>query len=344
MKTQLLSYIVCTNCQGTLTELGSGSAENDEITEGLLECQECGRQYPIRRGIPRFPSATGKNGEETTQKTQQVYNFTWNHFGSSEITFDWKKDSYNYIQKIPVSLIKGPGKVGLEAGCGSGADLLRLSSAGSTIIAFDLSEGVETAYEATKHLDNVFIVQGDIHNLPFRTKTFDYIYSFGVLHHLPKPEEGFKQLGPLLKTDSPLITYLYESFDDRSVCERSLLNMATSIRRVTTRIPPRILDFLCCLFVPFVWLMCSLPAQAVRHFSIGLFEKIPFRHTLKWATLRSDLFDRLAPPVEHRFSERQVRQLYKNTGLERVEVRHHRGWVSWGFSAKALEARHHICS
>jgi len=53
----------------------------------------------------------------------------------------------------------------------------------------DLSEAVETAHEVLAGLPNAHVVQGDIHHPPFRLGAaggeFDFVYSIGVLHHLP---------------------------------------------------------------------------------------------------------------------------------------------------------------
>jgi SAM-dependent methyltransferase len=59
----------------------------------------------------------------------------------------------------------------------------------------DLSDAVETAYANLGKMPNVHVVQGDIYHPPFARPEgggpFDFIYSIGVLHHLPDPEAGF---------------------------------------------------------------------------------------------------------------------------------------------------------
>jgi len=40
-------------------------------------------------------------------------------------------------------------------------------------------------------IPNAFIIQGDILAMPFREKSFDFIFSEGVLHHTPNPHEAF---------------------------------------------------------------------------------------------------------------------------------------------------------
>lgn len=332
MRISLLDHLACPICHGELVLMGEGAISVAQVEEGELWCRECPARYPIWRGIPRFPIADGHGVRNAILRTRRTYDFTWRRFGKREIEERWEKDSYRFAELIPGSLTHGGAKVGLDAGCGGGADLLRLAAGGAELIGFDISEGVETTSRMSKHLHNVHVVQGDIHLLPFRAKSFDFIYSFGVLHHLPDPQIGFVGLANLLKPGAPLITYLYEDFSDRSIPERLLLGLIRGLRRITSRLPPRLLYALCWLIVPSVWLFCAVPAQLLRRRLPRLAERIPFRHTLRWPVLASDLFDRFAPPLEWRFSQKGVRRLYEQAGLERVEVRRHRGWVSWGFA------------
>jgi len=332
MRGNLLSFLVCPACQGELS-LVNGAGRPDE--EGRLVCDRCTSAFPIRRGIPRFAIPGSPRQSSVTERTRRTYTFTWRRVGQREIEEGWEKDSYRYEALLPDGLMSGKGKVGLDAGCGSGADLLRMAASGAQLIGVDLSEGVDIAARVTRHLSNVHVVQADIHRLPFRPGAFDFIYSFGVLHHLPDPSEGFRQLARLLKPGAPLVTYLYEDLSDRSRIERGALRMIRAIRGISSRLPAPALHVLCWLGVPVVWLCCSMPAHLLRDRFPRVAGHLPFRHTLRWPVLASDLFDRFAPPVEWRFSRDGVTNLYRHAGLDRVEIRRYRGWVSWGFKPAA---------
>ena len=281
------------------------------------------------------------HGDSETVRTRRTYDFTWQRVSRRETEQRWEKDSYAYDALIPRKLLGGAGKLGLDAGCGGGADLVRLASGGSELIGVDVSEGVRVAFERARHLPNVRVVQGDLRHPPFADGSFDFIYSFGVLHHLPDPEAGFKNLARLLKPGGAFVTYLYEDFSDRSRVERALLSVIRAIRRVTSRLQPRALYVLCWLATPAIWALCSVPAWVLRRLGSPLAKRIPFRHTLRWPVLASDLFDRFAPPVEWRFSREGVVRLYEAAGLERTTIRRHRGWVSWAFApGKAITQIH----
>jgi len=296
----------------------------------MLLCAGCGAQYPVRKGIPRFPIA-GSDGESTiTRRTSDVYRFAWDRFGRPSVEKSWEKDSSQFSSLIPRAMTAGVGRVGLDAGCGAGLDLLHMAKGGADIIGIDVSTGVDVAADLLRDHSNIHLVQGDLNAPPFRSGCFDFVYSFGVLHHLAETEKGFFNLAKLLKPGAPLITYLYERFNDRGRLERAALSVVGGFRLATTRLPAGLLYALCWAAVPVVWLTCAVPARLLRNRAPALAGRIPFRHTVRWTVLSSDLFDRFSPPVERRYTAKEVRQLYASAGLVDIESHRYRGWVSWG--------------
>lgn len=331
LKRKLLDYLACPACGDSLAISGGASGTGDtDIIDGVLGCTGCAASYPVVGGIPRFAVAAEGEASAITERTRRTYTFSWGRFGEPAVAASWEKDSYRYSELIPADLTSGPGRLGLDAGCGAGHDLVRIADGGAEIIGFDLSDGVEVARRLTVHRPNVHVVQGDLNHLPFRPEIFDFVYSFGVLHHLSEPFRGFRNLARTLKPGAALITYLYEDFSDRSRLERALIALVRAIRRVTSHLPAGVLYGLCWVGAPFVWAACASPARLLRSVAPRLAVRIPFRHTLRWNVLASDLFDRFAPPVEWRYSRDGVIALYQAAGLDDVETRRFRGWVSWG--------------
>ncbi len=50
MKESSLDILCCPICKGEL-ELRSAKRKADEITEGILKCTKCGKEYSIKDGI-----------------------------------------------------------------------------------------------------------------------------------------------------------------------------------------------------------------------------------------------------------------------------------------------------
>ena len=326
---RLLQYLACPACRHELAVEGQ---RTEAVTDGLLVCLGCRAQYPIRNGIPRFPIAGADEVSAVTRRTSRAYRFAWDRFGKASVEHSWEKDSHRFSSLIPAALTSGPGRVGLDAGCGAGLDLLTMADGGAEIIGIDVSTGVDVAATLLRDRPNAHLVQADLNAPPFRAGCFDFIYSFGVLHHLADTKAGFCNLARLLKPGAPLITYLYERFDDRSHAEQVALSAVSGVRLATTRLPAWLLYALCWVAVPIIWLTCSVPARLLRPLAPALSARLPFRHTVRWTVLVSDLFDRFSPPVERRYSAEEVRQLYGDAGLVDVQVHRYRGWVSWGFA------------
>ena len=53
------------------------------------------------------------------------------------------------------------------------------------VVAVDLSRAIDAACANLDERENIHFVQADIFKLPFRPDTFDFVYSWGVLHHTP---------------------------------------------------------------------------------------------------------------------------------------------------------------
>ena len=83
----------------------------------------------------------------------------------------------------------------LEGGCGKGRHTYYALSTGARLVAVDFSRAVDVAKHNCAQLPGErLFVQADLMSLPFAAATFDLAYSFGVLHHLPDPEAGFRKL------------------------------------------------------------------------------------------------------------------------------------------------------
>ncbi|MEO5857549.1 MAG: class I SAM-dependent methyltransferase [Pyrinomonadaceae bacterium] len=111
------------------------------------------------------------------------------------------------------------GKKVLEIGCGIGTDTINFARAGALVTAVDLStESLALAKrraEVFGFSDEIRFIVADAENLTesIPPEKFDLIYSFGVIHHAPRPEaiishlrENFSHAGTVLKV---MVYYRY---------------------------------------------------------------------------------------------------------------------------------------
>ena len=103
------------------------------------------------------------------------------------------------------------GKSVLEIGCGSGIDTAEFTRHGAKVTATDLTK---EAVELTKNLLEIAglsakVIQADATNLPFEDSSFDCVYSYGVLHHIPDMKSALTEIHRVLKPGGKLMVMLY---------------------------------------------------------------------------------------------------------------------------------------
>lgn len=88
----------------------------------------------------------------------------------------------------------------LDAGCGIGTDTIQFSKAGACVTAVDLSgASLKIARKrcvAETCIMDVRFYQADLEHMSavVPVESYDLIYSFGVLHHTPRPEKALQEL------------------------------------------------------------------------------------------------------------------------------------------------------
>lgn len=99
----------------------------------------------------------------------------------------------------------------LEIGCGMGAMAAMWAQAGARVTAVDLAP---RSVEQTRRRFELFDLSGDIREadaraLPFEDASFDYVYSWGVLHHSPDLDRSIAELMRVLKPGGGFGVMLY---------------------------------------------------------------------------------------------------------------------------------------
>ena len=103
------------------------------------------------------------------------------------------------------------GKLVLDLGCGAGIDSAEFARNGASVISTDFAR---TATQSTQSLLKeanlpARVVQADVTSLPFENDTFDCVYSFGVLHHIPDVDKAVSEINRVLKPGGQIMAMLY---------------------------------------------------------------------------------------------------------------------------------------
>jgi ubiquinone/menaquinone biosynthesis C-methylase UbiE len=99
----------------------------------------------------------------------------------------------------------------LEVGCGMGTDLLQFARGGAHVTGVDLTP--RSIQISRNHLE-VYGQAGDFvltdgEQLPFEDKSFDVVYSNGVLHHTPDTAGAIREIHRVLRPGGEARVMLY---------------------------------------------------------------------------------------------------------------------------------------
>jgi SAM-dependent methyltransferase len=287
--------------------------------------------------LPEMRAALGGEGDGAGVDARKVataesFGFEWSRF--PDMYDEWERNFFEYMSPRGPEFFRG--KRVLDAGCGSGRHSYYAAKYGADVWAVDLGQHVEVARRNTAGCDRVHVIQADLHDLPFAPESFDFIYSIGVLHHLPDPETGFRGLLQYLKPGGEIQIYLYWEPEGQPV-KTALLSAVAAIRRLTTRLPNAAIYALSypaawLAFISFVW-----PYRALRLIPQlrGLAERMPMKQysNYPFRVCVNDQFDRFSAPIENRYTKAEVEDLLRRAGLEEINVQPNCGWGGSGRKA-----------
>ena len=340
MKERIVKYLCCPKCKSEddlKLSIATTDRDTNHIIEGLLECTSCKSIYPIKNGVPFF--STGEI-DPTVDLNRNNFADEWIYFtGDIDKTLA-KNELDSYFHDF-ISYSDLNNKVILDAGCGGGRFTYVTASEtkAKEIFAVDLSHAVLSAFKNTKHFDNVTTIQADITNLPFKSsgnnKPFDFIYSVGVLHHLPNPFVGFTSLTKHLKEDGKILAWVYGKEGNELY-----INFADPIRQmITSKLPFKINLALSYIITSIAWAVIwgvYLPLNLA--FSRKLMDKaLPFNEYFEFFRKRGfrdfwrTIIDKMIPTISYYISHDEFASWFEKNNLDyKLYFRNGHSWTGFG--------------
>jgi SAM-dependent methyltransferase len=249
--------------------------------------------------------------------TQKLKKKTADSFGFEWIKFHQLKSEKGFLEFIgPIEKDFFKGKFVLDAGCGNGSYSYYAASYGADVIAIDFSEAVSVAQENTKNL-NVQVVRADITHPPFREGTFDYIFSIGVLHHLPEPETGFRQLVPLLKQGGLISIWVYGRAK-----QWAAVYFYEPVIKITHHLPHRLLYYLCYIPATIMEIINGLYLLLKKLHLRKLASFLPFQYyaDYSFSVKLNDAFDVFATPSARYYTEKEILDWFTRANLQDITI------------------------
>ena len=330
MRDWLVPLLACLGCQGTLTcEVQRRCASG--VEEGLLRCQ-CGESYPVIRGVPRMLLTDGapRRVGDVAAKTRESFGFEWTTFRG--MRQEWERNFTTYMAPLTAEDFRD--KLVLDAGCGMGRHLFHAARGGARVVGVDFSRAVDVAHDNTKNLETAAVIQADVRRLPFRPGTFDFVYCFGVLHHLTEPLKALRVLADVLKRRGECRIYLYHQIARVPRWKYALFVLASLCRRVSTRLPHVLLLSACWPLSAAIWVGCVAPYRLLARYApnSAWTKSWLFRQYAPYSfmVLLNDQFDRFSAPIERRYTRDEVDDLMTAAGLRAVVVTENFGWIGHG--------------
>lgn len=172
----------------------------DDAVEVTPEVVRCGnRQYPVVDDViillppAQWPESLRRRLDDSTfsqarssvpaADIQRTFGAEWQTYGA--VLAEHEDEFRRYFDLVDLSGLAGERVADL--GCGSGRWSYYLHSKCREILLVDFSEAIFVARENLRAAKNALFFMGDVTALPFRPDFCDFLFSLGVLHHLPMP-------------------------------------------------------------------------------------------------------------------------------------------------------------
>jgi SAM-dependent methyltransferase len=157
--------------------------------------------------------------------TENTMSYDWhNEIGAPRYSLEWYdavdrgflagarlygSDNTPFDRIIPFERLAG--KDVLEIGCGMGFHTELMTRAGARVTAVDLSP---TSVQATRRrLElkrlSAKVLEGDAESLPFEAGSFDFVWSWGVIHHSSRTGRVVRQIARVLRPDGECRIMVY---------------------------------------------------------------------------------------------------------------------------------------
>jgi SAM-dependent methyltransferase len=281
-----------------------------------------GRTYPIVDDVivlldpaqyPRFlrdriggtvEAPTAIAGTAFAEDIQFQFGECWKRY--SRILPEHEREFFEYFDIVDLHELKDARVCDLGCGMGRWSLLLDQKAKCRELVLVDFSEAIFVARGLLKDCANALFFMGDLTALPFRPGFADFLFSLGVLHHLPV--ECLDQVRRLRRYSDRVLVYLFYALDNRPWHFRAILACVTPVRLRLSRIRNRHFRAAFTWFgVWFMYLPCIWLGKLLK--PCGLSKYVPIHDEHHWVSLEGlghHVYDRFFTRIEQRVSRTQI--------------------------------------
>jgi SAM-dependent methyltransferase len=207
-----------------------------------------------------------------------------------------------------------------EIGSGTGRIVNMLLEAGAKhIVALEPSDAFEVLCRNIKHPEKVTCLKITGNQLP-AYGDLDYIFSIGVLHHIPDPKPVVEAAFRALRPGGRFLVWLYGKEGNGLY-----LMLVLPLRTITKHLPHfAVAALVWIVYYPLVSYtrLCHRLPLPLQHYLLSVFEKMsPEKRRLI-------IYDQLNPSYAKYYTKREAEKLLIDGKFKNVRI-HHRHGYSW---------------
>ena len=272
---------------------------------------------------------------ENQNQTKEVFSEKWLKYNQSEdkkklyeMQKKWYLELYGFSSEKELARFLSTKKIIFDAGCGLGykskwfADL----SPNSIVIGMDISEACKIAAENYKNTKNLYFIQGDISDAPFKKNSIDYVSCDQVIMHTENPEKTFEHLVKITKEGGEFACYVYrkkalprELLDEyfRTYCKKLTKEELWDMSEKLTELGKTLSELNIKIQVPDIpQLGIEGGEYDLQRFIYWNFIKCFWNEELGWETSVATNFDWYSPSNAKRYDKEEFLRLVKNNKLD----------------------------
>lgn len=270
------------------------------------------------------------------KKTIDSFGDQWSEFDQSRMPLKEARKIFNkYFSIFPWKKLPKNAE-GFDMGCGSGRWARFVAPKVSILNCIDPSKSINVAKVNLKNFKNINFHKALLNNVNLFESSQDFGYSLGVLHHVPNTQAAIKSCVRLLKPGSPLLIYLYYSFDNRSKLYFLIWKFSNILRKLISTLPEKIKTLITDFIAILIYFPLAKISKILDKLNINTREiPLSFYKDKSFYTMRTDSRDRFGTMLENRFSKQEIKKMMENAGLNKIKFsKSNPFWCVIGFKKK----------
>lgn len=242
----------------------------------------------------------------------------WSRFTQAELSHDEREQIFaDYFAVFPWQRLPRGGGTGADIGCGSGRWASLIAPRVAHLHLVDASrEALVVAQANLAGVDNLSFHHASVDVLPFPDDSLDFIYSLGVLHHVPDTQGAIFALARKLKPGAPLLLYLYYAFDNRPWWFRCVWKMSDLLRRGLVRMPWGVRYLVSQTVALLVyWPLARVARWLAHRDQLPPAWPLAYYRDKSFYIMRTDALDRFGTRLEQRFTRMEIESMLLTASL-----------------------------